>query len=466
MFYSNTRKMDDIAMTTKTFTKTLMGLGFLTGAFFSCSIQAHTLSEAVAQAVLMGPDVAIQANKKNQFNQRLRQAYAGYLPTLDVNAGVGREHSDNPTTRGPLDQGGSTTLTRSEFNITARQMLFDGFAVKNDAEGRMTQITAEAWRTNGTAQDTAAQVVQQYLEVLLQKKLVSLAKYNLDAHERIYGQIEKRSEGGVGRKADLDQAEGRLALARTNLLAAQSNHRDAMTRYERLVGLPAVGLVAPSMPDGLFPENERAAVAMGLNNNPILRSAIGDVSAVRSAKKLAQANFFPRFDIEGNLGRNHNIDGSPGDNDDFSVMLKGRYNLFKGGADVAKVNEECWRVQEAQEVRNRAHRETQQAVELAWNLFTTARSQQKYMKMHMDAAERTRDAYIKQFNIGQRTLLDVLDSENELYSVRTSYVSAKNQEVFGKYRLLSHLGMLLASLDVELPEAAKLKEPKLFSLDS
>ncbi len=460
-----------IAMKKNTLTTALMGLGLMSGAVFSCAVHAHTLSEAVAQAVLMGPDVAIQADKKNQFNHRLRQAYAGYLPTLDVIGGIGRQHSQNATTRGAADQvgsglSGSTTLTRSEFTLTARQMLFDGFAVKNDSEGRMTQIRAEAWRTNGTAQDTAAQVVEQYLQVLLQKKLVTLAKYNLEAHERIFGQIEKRSEGGVGRKADLDQAEGRLALARTNLIAAQSNHRDAMTRYERFVGLPAEGLVQPAMPDVGFPENERAAVAMGLNNNPILRSAIGDVSAVRSAKKLAQASFFPRFDLEASLGRNHNIDGSVGDNDDFSVMLKGRYNIFKGGSDIAKVNEECWRVQEAQEVRNRAHRETQQAVELAWNLFTTARSQQKFMKMHMDASERTRDAYLKQFNIGQRTLLDVLDSENELYTSRTRYVTAKNQEVFGKYRMLSHVGTLLSSLGVELPEAAKLKEPKLFSLDS
>jgi adhesin transport system outer membrane protein len=459
--------MDDIAMTKNTLTKALIGLSFIGGAAFSCSLQAHTLSEAVAQAVLMGPDVAIQADKKNQFNQRLRQAYAGYLPTLDVSAGIGREHTNNPTTRSLILAGGegTETLTRSEFRVVARQMLFDGFAVKNDSEGRLTQVRAEAWRTNGTAQDTAAQVVQQYLEVLLQKKLISLAKYNLDAHERIYGQIEKRSEGGVGRRADLDQAEGRLALARTNLISAQSNYRDAMTRYERLVGLPAEGLVQPFTPDVGFPENEKAAVALGLNNNPVLRSAISDVSAVRSARKLAQAPFFPRFDLEASLNRNHNIDGSEGDNDSFAVMLRGQYNMFRGGADIAKVNEECWRVQEAQETRNRAYRETQQAVELAWNLFTTARSQQKFMKMHMDASERTRDAYLKQFNIGQRTLLDVLDSENELYSSRTRYITAKNQELFGKYRLLSHLGMLLECLGVQLPEAAKLTEPKLFSLD-
>lgn len=461
--------MDDIIMIKNTLSHALIGLGFIGGITLSSSIQAHTLSEAVAHAIYTGPDVTMQADKKKQFDQRVRQAYAGYLPVVDVNTAVGREHSNNSTTRAvaaATGGSGTETLSRTEFTLTARQMLFDGFGVKNDTEGRMSQVTAEAWRTNGTAQDTASQVVQQYLEVLLQKKLIALAKYNLDAHERIYGQIEKRSEGGVGRRADLDQAEGRLALARTNLISAQSNYRDAMTRYERFVGLPAEGLVQPSLPDAGIPENESAAVALGLNNNPVLRSSINDVSAVRSARKLAQASFFPRFDLEANLGRNHNLSGVLGDNDNFSVMLRGRYNIFKGGADVGKVNEECWRVQEAQEVRNRAHRETQQAVELAWNLFTTARSQQKFMKMHMDASERTRDAYLKQFNIGQRTLLDVLDSENELYSSRTRYVTAKNQEMFGKYRLLSHLGTLLENLDIELPEAAKLKQPKLFSLDS
>lgn len=456
--------MDNGTMTKKMIRKVLIGLGVISSVvLLPAFTYAHTLQEAVAHAVLMGPDVAIQSNKRFQANYNLRQSYAGYLPTLDVSAGVGREHSDNPTTRAANN--GSLTLTRRELAITARQMLFDGFAVKNDVEGKMSQVRAEAWRTNGQAQDIAAQVVQTYLNVLLEKKLVALAKYNLDAHERIFGQIEKRSEGGVGKRADLDQAEGRLALARSNLIAEQANLRDAETNYMRLVGLPAENLVQPAQPDVGFPESERVAVAMGLNNNPVLRASISDVGVTRSGKRAAQAGYFPRFDLEGSIGRNDNLDGSEGTNNDAMVMLRARWNLFNGGADVAKVNSAAYKILEAQEVRNRAYRETEQAVKLAWSVYITARNEQRYLKAHSDASERTRDAYLKQFNIGQRTLLDVLDSENELYSARVQYVRSKSDELLGKYRLLSHLGSLLDCLGVELPKAAEFKQPRLFAAD-
>lgn len=436
-------------------------LCFSLGFGLSAPALAHTVQEAVAHALKTGPDVLISANTREAVEEELREAFAGYLPTVDLNAGWGRENSDNATTRGPRGTDGSRTLWRTEFGINARQMLFDGFAVKNNVEGKMARLRAASWRVNNDAQEVALDVITAFLEVNLRKNLVRHARANLNAHQRIFAQIQKRSEGGVGRKADLDQAEGRLAFARTNLMAEQANQRDAETRYLRLVGIPAIELTQPESPTVGFPETLRSAIALGVNNHPELRAAVSDVSVARAAKRAAKAEYFPRVDFELGFNRNHNIDGTRGDNDDFLGMLRLRWNLFRGGADVAKVKQAAWKIEEAKEVRNRAHRQVEESVRLAWNNYATSRSQLRYFRQYKNASERTRDAYEKQFNIGQRTLLDLLDSENELFSARSSYSQSQHQELLGRFQVLQSTGGLLDYLGVPLPRAARLTQPSL-----
>lgn len=427
----------------------------------SSSVNAHTLHEAVAHTITTGPDILISANSREAVEEELREAFAGYLPTVDLNAGWGREWSDNSTTRGPLGTEGSRSLWRTEFGITARQMLFDGFAVKNDVEGNMARVRAASWRVNNDAQETALEVVRHYLSVILEKRLVHLARQNLAAHQKLFGQIQKRSEGGVGRKAELDQADGRLAFARTNLLAEQGNLRDAETNYLRFVGIPPIELTQPEAPTIGFPETLRSAIALGVNNHPELRAAVADVSVARAAKRAAKAAYFPRLDFELGYNRNHNIDGTRGDNDDFLGMLRLRWNLFRGGADVAKVRQAAWKIEEAKEVRNRAHRQVEESVRKAWSRFITAQGQIRYFKQWMTASERSRDSYFKQFNIGQRTLLDLLDSENEVYNARLAHANGINQELFGRFQVLQATGSLLDYLGVPLPRAARLTCPPL-----
>ncbi|HKY69768.1 MAG TPA: TolC family protein, partial [Gammaproteobacteria bacterium] len=136
--------------------------------------------------------------------------------------------------------------------------------------------------------------------------------------------------------------------------------------------------------------------------------------------------------------------------------------IFRGGADVARVQESAYRVQEAQEVRNRAHRQVVESVRLAWSTFVTAKSQLRHRQIHMQASQRTQEAYYKQFNIGQRTLLDLLDSEAELFASRTNYVTSRYQELLGRFRVLNASGELLNSLSVPLPVAAAPMPKRLF----
>lgn len=432
---------------------------------FGSQANAYTLQEAVANTLATSPDFLIGTNTRDMVDKELRQSYAGFLPTVDMAAGWGEQYSNNPTTRSenPLLVGasssrtvqGTATETRTEFNVTASQMLFDGFSVYHDVEGKKARVRAESWRVNGSAQDIALDAVQAYLDVLLRRELVQLNRDNLSIHERIYGQIQKRSEGGIGRKADLDQAEGRVALARTNLMAEEANLLDAETEFLRKVGIPVPNhLVKPGNPR-FFPQNEQDAVEWGLKRHPVLRASVEDVNVVREEVKVARAPFVPRLDFQLEWSHNHNLDGTTGDTNDAFAMLRMRWNLFSGGKDLANICRASYKMQTAQEVQNRAHRQVVESVRLAWSTFMTAQRQMKYFKEHVDASIRTSEAYQKQFNIGQRTLLDLLDSENELFGARVSLANGKHTELLGRYRVLNASGCLTEELNISLPRQAE-----------
>jgi len=425
---------------------------------FGTQASAYTIQEAVAQTLANSPDFLMQTNTRDVVDKQLRESYAGYLPSLDMTAGWGEQYSNTFTTRS-LDAltnkgGGTLTLERTEFGLVASQMLFDGFAVYHDVKGHEARVKAESWRTNGSAQEIAIDAVDAYLRVILQRDLVRISRENLAAHESIYGQIQKRSEGGISRKADTDQAQARVALAHTNLTAAEGNLRDAETDFLRRVGIPVPShLVIPKQPHP-FPSTLNEAVDIGLHAHPILKASVEDVEVTRQAYKGAKAPFSPRFDLNLAFDHNHDVDGSYGASDDASAMIRMRWNLFNGGKDLAKICETAYQMQEAQEVENRAHRQVIESVRKDWTRFATAKRGMPYYKEHADASARTRDAYHKQFNIGQRTLLDLLDSENELYTARTNYAQAKNEMLYGMYRVVYSTGQLTNFLSIALPRQA------------
>lgn len=433
-------------------TKRKLLIGLMSAAM-SSPYAAHALSlqESIQKTIQTNPSIKASASERRSIDHELEQARAGYFPRADIALGVGREHSDNPTTRAA--GGPSPELTRGEASLTISQMLFDGFAVSSEVDRQRARVNASAYRVYGTAEATGLRAVEVYLDVLRRQELVALAKDNLLAHGRTFDQIKLRSEGGVGRKADLHQVDGRQALAQSNLLAEEGNLRNAEANYLRVVGEAAQGLVKPA--DPAIPKSEQDALQQALDNHPILKSAIADVAAAQAQYAASQSRFSPRLDLELGATSNNNLDGLRGTNQDYAAMVRMRYNLFSGGADTARRDQTAQLIQQATDIRDNTHRQVEESVRLSWNAFTTASNRLEPAKLHSDASEQTRDDYRKQFNIGQRTLLDLLDSENELFTARSNYVNAQYTELFGKYRLLADMGKLNESLNVSLPDEAK-----------
>ncbi len=410
---------------------------------------AQTMKEAIEQTLATNPDILIEVERHMQAREGVSKARAAYLPQIELRAGKGKEDRFNNTTRtyspnDPLRQ------DRKESAITLTQMLFDGFATFFEVDRNIARTESAGHRVAAVSEQTSLKAIENYLEVLRQEAVYKLTKDNLTAHERTYDQIKLRTNSGVGRRADQDQIEARLALSRANLTAAEANIDVSKINYKLTVGELPKSLVLPEAPPpASLPSNADAAVATALENHRLLEAARADISAAKAQVAAARSDLSPRLDLEVGKTKTNYRNGfdDPFDNNRYA-MLQLRYKLFSGGADFAKIDEARHLAQESQEVLRRAERQLEQTVRLSWSAFTSARDRLPNLRQHAESSHMTREAYTKQFAIGQRSLLDLLDSENEFFTAQTNYVNGQFVELFARYRLLADTGTLFNVLNI------------------
>ena len=421
----------------------------------ACSqAQAMSLAEAIQSTVDNHPELASNINSRLSADEDAKMAKAGYYPTVDLVAGFGRERSDNLTTRAQGNHN-KDTLNYTQSELRLRQMLFDGSNTSSEIGRTQASVNSRAYYVQATAQDLALRTVQVYLDVLRNRELVTLAKNNLQAHLRVNDQIGLRSERGVGSTADVDQSRARRALAENNYYTAQVNLADAEATFFSAVGRMPDELEAPASVRGELPADVNAARQAMMENNPYLKSAQADVEAAEAQYEGAKSQFYPRIDAELATGANNNLSGERGHNNtDWRAGVSMNYNLFRGGADKARLQGDAHKINQAMDIRNNALRQLNENMALSWNAMNNARQQTPYAREYAETTTRVRAAYQDQFGLGQRTLLDVLDSENELYTANTRYTEVRYTEEYSMYRVLANMGELLPKAKVVLPAEA------------
>ena len=409
---------------------------------------AETLEEAVKQTLSTNPDVLIDASRRQSVEQALNQAKGGFMPRVDLAFGRGHQYSDNLTTQ--QTYGGAIGQLRYDRSLTISQMLFDGFATTSEVERNRARVSSAAHRVAATSEQICLRAVEAYLEVLRNQEIIALTQDNLAVHQRTYDQIKLRAASGVGRKADQDQIEARLALSKSNLTAAEANLKVAEINYRLVVGSSPGTLVPPTAPDSkLIPITPEEALPLALANNRLLKSAKADIEAAQAQNHGARATLFPRLDLELSASKNNLLSPVDITNDaSHSAMLRLRYNLFKGNTDVARLEETRFLVREAEEVERRAERQLEQSLRLSWNAYTSAQERLPFLTKHAESSQLTREAYAKQFSLGQRTLLDLLDTENEAFTASSNLLNGRYVELFSRYRVLADMSMLLDTVGV------------------
>ena len=418
---------------------------------------AETLKEVVQLAVETNPQIGSVAKRKDAADAAISAARGGYLPKLDFLYGAGTERSQNSSTAPLVGAANFLRLHRHQEGMVLNQMLFDGMGTRAEVERRRAISDATAYRVYATAEEIALQAIDAYIDVLKNKDLVSYAKENLSAHQRTFDQVKLRSDKGVGRRADLEQIEARTALASANVSSAESSLRDAEIAFLKVVGRNPINLTDAPDPKNI-PSTVDAAVKTGLANHPTLKSSQSDIEQASAQREHARSFWFPRLEFEASYTNNRNLDGVAGPNRDRLLMLYLKWNLFRGGFDYHRLKETALQIDEATEISRNTTRQVENAVRLAYNAYATARDRIPSLDRYVKSSNATRAAYAQQFAIGQRTLLDLLDAENEYFTARSTEATGKYIQLSAKYRILNAMGQLLATLEVKGPDQAAISE--------
>ena len=411
--------------------------------------------QAARKAVATNPEVQARWNGFNAAGNERDVARGGFFPRLDLIATTGREDRDSPSAPG----GSYGTYNFNAAQLTLNQMLFDGMFTANEAKRLGYAKLTRYYELLEVSESAALEAIRAYSDVVRYRELVEAATQNYVEHKQTTQLVEERANAGVGRRVDVEQANGRLALAESNLLIELTNLHDVSARYLRVVGEKPEATL-PAFPEpfklGTMPASTTDLMRDGLQGSPTLNAAVENVRAYKTAIESAKAAYFPRVDLRAYASNDNNTGGISGDTRVNGIELVLNYNLFRGGADKARERQAVNQREQARDLQEKACRDVRQTLSIAYSDVRSLDEQLRYMDAHRLATEKSREAYRQQFDIGQRTLLDLLDSQNEYFEATRAYINARYNQATAQARTLAGMGQLVSTLGVprqDLPSA-------------
>ena len=411
--------------------------------------QTFSLKEAAQAAVLKNPEVQARWHAFLEATEEVGVARGGFLPRVDVVAGSAREKIDQKDVNTKLSYHSNDT------GINLRQMIFDGFATYSEVKRLGRAKLVRYFELLDASENAALEAGRAYMDVVRYRYHVFLAEENYIQHQAAYEQLRQRADSGVGKRVDVEQAASRLALADVNLTTAYANLHDVSARYMRIVGeQPAKVMYAPAQLSKSLPKTADVAMSDALKHNPALRASIENIEAAQYELQGSRAAFMPRLELVARKDNFSNyLDG--GERDDSRVELRASFNLFNGGSDLARSRQYRERKNVSIDMREKACRDMRQTLSIAYNDTVRLNDQLSFIGLQVNLVEKTRAAYRDQFNIGQRTLLDLLNTQNEYFDARRSQVNADVDLSIAYLRSYAGMGRLLETLGLKRIEADK-----------
>jgi adhesin transport system outer membrane protein len=410
-------------------------------------LQPRTLKEAAQLAVLKNPEVMSRWHAFNEAYEEIGVARGGFFPKLDVSVGRGRIRTKQRAKNPALEI--DNTYFGTESTVTLQQMIFDGFATYKEVKRLGRAKLVRYFELLDASESVALEAARAYHDVVRHREQVGLAEDNYVQHYAAHEQLKRRAASGVGKRVDVDQAASRLALADVNVTTAYANLHDVTARYQRIVGAnPPKEMSLPKRTHKNFPEKEETALSIALQRNPALRASIENIEAAQYDLEVRRAAFMPRVDFFARRDHYSNYEDI-GHRDETQAQIRLSYNLFNGMSDVSRFNQYRERKNIALDMREKACRDMRQTLAISYNDTLRLNDQLNYLATQVDLVAKTRTAYRDQFNIGQRTLLDLLNTQNEYFDARRAQVNADIDLSLAYLRSYAGMGQLLEALELK-----------------
>lgn len=375
----------------------------------------------------------------------LRQARAGFGPRVDVSGQSGMGIiSDSSSRAYDLDR---KWLGVGGVSAQLVQPLWDGFATRSRTRIAQAALDSAQARLLDTATTVTLNAVIAHLDLLRCRVLRDLARENVERHQNIVRQAYERLALGADTPADVAQAQSRLKRADALASEAEAALKTAHATYSRTTGLLPRHLEEVPPPSGM-PDDVETLLRIAEEHNPALAMYLQEIRAAKGEKELSESAMLPSVQLE--AGPSYSDRGGNRERwvQSFDVTVGVQWNIFSSGADLEGIRSASAKERAARQNFYDYMDTLRLDMRSAWASYQAAREDYIHYKEAIVYNQRTCDAYHQQFLLGKRSLLDVLDSESELYTSRSQAETARVSAIARAYNLVALAGDLLTRLGV------------------
>lgn len=407
---------------------------------------AITIEESVKQVLETHPVVLERLKNYRAVVQDLNISKSGNLPKLDLISSVGRARTKSRATNFNTEN-----YNFYENSLILTQNIFAGFSTSNQIDYQEERILAAANNYIEKVNDISLNMVNVYLQVLLNSELLAVAQKNIDNHKEIFNKVDSLYENGQTTLSEVEKIKSSLALAESNYIVQQNNLMDARFNLQRVLGFsPSVdSLTKPSF-ETIIPKNLKQAANIAIQNNPSILTSNHNLRSAQHLYEERKHSYYPQVDFQ--LSHNFNDDS-----DRYGDLYGGRvnetrasivftWNLFNGGADKATTQQQLSNINKEYYIRDDLRRQVVEGLELSWSAYTIINKQLTKLMNYRKFSKSTLEHYEEEYDFGRRTLLDLLAAQNDLISSESEIITAKYNQLLAKYRIHDAMGTMVTAI--------------------
>ena len=402
---------------------------------------AESLAEALALAYSNNPTINAQRASTRAVDENIAIAKSAKRPVIFGNADVNRQWSHTTTALGTT----STDLVAGGFGITISQTLFDGFKTQNSIAAAEAAVQASRETLRNVEQNTLFDAVAAYMDVIRDG---AVAGYRAQALEFLNEQVRSeraRFDVGESTRTDVSQAEARRALAEAQRAAANASLKSSAAVYRQVIGKDPNRLKMPGRPSRHLPRTLDAALSQALANHPAILATQHLVDQALFNVKTAEGDLLPKVVLEGSANRRFNPSPTVSRSDSAQVTARLTVPIYQGGRVSAQVRQNKETLGQRRIEVDQAVDNVRAAVVSAYSQFEAASAQIEALSAQLSAARLALQGAMEERKVGQRTTLDVLNTQQEVINAQISLASAERDVIVAAYALVSATGSLSAS---------------------
>ncbi len=407
--------------------------------FFSppASARGETLEESLASAYTHNPALLAARAKLRATDELVPQELSNWRPTLSGSGAYGKAYVNSESSFFSA----SESVVPKSGSVTLTQPVYSGGRTVAGTSSAENQVMAERARLISTEQNILLAVATAYMEVLRDQVVLKLNIKNEDVLAHQLGATRDQFEVGEVTLTDVSQAEARLARAKADRILAEGVLESSRAAYLNVVGVRPEILANPEPLKGL-PATSEDAHAIALEENPDVVAAHYEELASRDNVREVTGELLPSIDIVGEVSRSRDFSQRKSFTDRVQIMAELTVPLYQAGSVTSRVREAK---QTASQRRMEIHKEQRNAVESttrAWESLKTARAQIGSIEAAIKANTIALEGVREEAKVGARTVLDILDAEQEYLDSRVALVRAQRDEFVAGYELMSAIGRL------------------------